>query len=340
MERFGRLGLARIVLVGVSFGVLAVILTVYFARGFIPGDAIVYLAAGERLNAGRLLYALSPGDRMVGVNPPFWTAPLLSPPFIGVIFRPLALLPANLGAYVWWFGTMGAIAVTLFVLARGAPVLTSIGVLLLAIPLAYEIGVGNINALLLAGSVAIWYTGTRGHGRIAGVIAALMVMLKIWPIALVWWLVVQRRWDAVRAGLVTATVLAAVSLFGAGIESHLTYLQVVRDTTSVGTSVLSAAGIARFVGVPSEIAVYLPWAVFIGGCALAWLLRARPALSFGFGVAAMTLGSSVVNINSYALLVAVLAPAAFPVRDRPVETSRAVSGDQCDISFVGTDLVT
>lgn len=336
MERTGRLRLAPIVLVGVSFGLLAVILIVYFERGFIPGDAIVYLAAGERLNAGHLLYALSPGDRMLDVKPPFWTVPLLSPPLIGVLFRPLALLPPDLGAYVWWLATISAIAASLLVLTRGAPILTSIAVLLLGVPLAYEIGVGNINAFLLAGSVAIWYSASRGHERIAGVIAAFMVMLKIWPIALVWWLIVQRRWDAVRAGLVTAVALAAVSLFGAGIESHLAYLEVVRDTTSAGTSVLSVAGMARFVGIPSEIAAYLPWVVFFGGCAMAWRLRARPGLSFACGVVAMTLGSSVVNINSFAMLLAALAPAAFPVRDRSAGSSTvadAIPGDD------GPDLV-
>ncbi|HZL33477.1 MAG TPA: hypothetical protein VFC81_05770 [Verrucomicrobiae bacterium] len=65
------------------------------------------------------------------------------------------------------------------------------------------------------------------------------------------------------------------------------------------------------------IAVFLPWVVFVGGCALAWLLRARPALSYLCAVVAMTLGSSVVNINTYALLLAGLAPAAWPAaRDR------------------------
>jgi hypothetical protein len=47
----------------------------------------VYLAAGERLNAGHQLYALMPGNRPVDIHPPFWTVPLLSPPPIAVLFR-------------------------------------------------------------------------------------------------------------------------------------------------------------------------------------------------------------------------------------------------------------
>ena len=312
MDAAARQRLLSVALVAIAFGLLAVTLAVYFTRGFIPGDALVYLGAGERLNAGHQLYALSPGDRYVGANPPYWTVPTLSPPFMGVLFRPLALLPPDLGAYVWWVGTIGAIALTLVLLVRRAPIRTSVAVILLGIPLTYEIGVGNVNAFILAGAVGIWWASTRGHEWTAGVIAAFLVLVKLWPIALAWWLVTQRRWDAAKAGIVAGVVLVGISVLGAGLDAHLTYLQVIRDTTSIGTSVLSVAGIARYAGVPGSIAAVLPWVVFAGGCALAWVFRDRPAVSYACAIVAMTLGSSVVNINSYALLLATLAPAAWP----------------------------
>src|SRR3954468_15126551 len=66
------------------------------AIGFSPAtpgsDAWNYLAAGERLNAAHPLYALSPGDRAIQLLPPYWTVPLLAPPPITVLWRPLALL--------------------------------------------------------------------------------------------------------------------------------------------------------------------------------------------------------------------------------------------------------
>ena len=327
----------RISLIAVAFGLLALLVIIYFDRGFIPGDAIVYLAAGERLNAGHLLYALSPGDRIIAIKPPYWTVPTLSPPFMGVLFRPLALLPPDLGAYVWWVGTISTIVATLAILVRRIPILTSLAVLVLGVPIAYEIGVGNVNAFILAGSILVWFTATRGHGQIAGALAALLVMVKIWPIALVWWLVVQRRTDALRAGLATGVVLVVISVLGAGIAAHFTYLQVIRDTASQGTSDLSVAGLARAVGVPGAIAAYLPWVVFLGGSGLAWLFRARPGTSFAFAIVAMVQGSSVVNINSYALLLAALAPAAWPVLGRASvtygsETSPVVDGQR----FVST----
>src|SRR5258708_7149291 len=56
-------------------------------------DATTYLAGGERLNAGHDLYKLAPGDRPVLIDTQFFTSPLVSPPLIGVVWRPLAAIP-------------------------------------------------------------------------------------------------------------------------------------------------------------------------------------------------------------------------------------------------------
>src|SRR6266540_1619642 len=199
-------------LVALALGLLAVFLMIYFRRGFIPGDAMVYLAAGERLNAGHPLYAISAGDRPVGLQPPHWTVPLLSPPFIAVLLRPVALLPPDVGAYVWWAAAVAAIG---------------------AVPLAYQIAVGNVNAFLLLGSVLVWrWTGERREAP-AGALTALLVMLKISPVVLAWWLVTQQRWTAVRAGIAAGLILGALSLLGAGLDAHIRFLEITRDTATV-----------------------------------------------------------------------------------------------------------
>ena len=64
MDRLQRV--LRIGMPAIALGMVVAIQRIYFNRGLIPGDSFTYLAAGERLNAGHLLYALSPGDRPVG----------------------------------------------------------------------------------------------------------------------------------------------------------------------------------------------------------------------------------------------------------------------------------
>ncbi len=303
----------RLLIPAVAIGLVVAIQSVYYVRGFIPGDAFTYLAAGERLNDGHLLYALSPGDRPVDLHPPFWTVPLLSPPPIAVLFRPLALLPNDLGPYVWWAVSTAGVVGTALVMMRRRPILIGLAVLLLSIPLVYEIGVGNLNALLVAGIVGTWYLLVRGRDAAAGALIAAMTVLKLTPVVLAWWLITQRRWSAVRAFLVTGAALGVVSLIGAGIPAHFEYLGIVRQTSTTGTSDLSLAGMARFVGVDPSIANLLPTIALVGGIVLVWVFRERPALAYATGVLTMLFGSPVININWFTLLLAALAPIVWPV---------------------------
>lgn len=305
----------RLLIPALALGVVVTIQVVYFNRGFIPGDAFTYLAAGERLNDGHLLYALSPGDRPVDLKPPYWTVPLLSPPPIAVLFRPLALIPNDLGPYVWWAVCIASLVVTILVMMRRRPILIGLAVLVLSIPIVYDIGVGNLNSLLVGGIVGTWYLLTRRQDIAAGVVIAGMTALKLTPVVLAWWLITQRRWTAVRAFVVGGLAIAAVSVLGAGLSTHLEYLGIVRQTSATGTSDLSLAGIARFVGVDSGIASLLPGIALVAGFVVIWLLRDRPGPAYSAAVITMLLGSPVVNINWFTVLLAGLAPVVWPMPD-------------------------
>jgi hypothetical protein len=305
---------AKILSLGLAFGILATIQYVYFQRGIVPGDAFTYLAAGERLNDGHALYALLPGDRPVDLHPPFWTVPLLSPPSMGVVMRPFAALPGDVGAYAWWSVCLVALGATLIALLRAKPITTSAAVIVLSVPIAYELGVGNLNAIVLAMLVAGWYFAARGRDALTGVLFAVATALKVTPGIMLWWLVTQRRWTGVRAFLLAGLAFAGLSVLGAGLSAHLEYVGIVRETSSAGSSDLSAAGIARFFGVPGEVATVLPIALLAAGFATIWALRERPGLAYAVSVITLLAGSPVVNVNWFTLLLAILAPIAWPIR--------------------------
>jgi len=240
---------------------------------------------------------------------------------MAVLFRPLALLPGDAGAYVWWAIQLVALATALLLLIRQRPGLTAAAMLVLIFPLSYEIGVGNVNSLLLLGAILAWRSFALGSDRAAGVLAGAMTIVKLTPATLVWWLLVERRWGAVRASFVAAVVVGLVSLVGAGIGAHLRYVQILFDG-SVSPSPLSLGGMAMFLGAPVSLARLLsPLAVVLGLAAM-WLLRDRPSHSFGAAIVTMLAGSPAVSINWYVLLLAILAPAAWPIGSRP-ETAAA-----------------
>jgi hypothetical protein len=313
----------RLAVPAVALGMVVAIQRIYFNRGLIPGDSFTYLAAGERLNAGHLLYALSPGDRPVGFEPPFFTVPLLSPPPIAVLFRPLAAMPNEIGVYVWWIATILVLAAVILWMLRERPILVGLGVLLLSIPIVYQIGVGNLNGLIVAGIVVGWYLLTRRKDLAAGVVFALMTAFKVTPGIFLWWLMTQRRWDAFKAFVVTGLVVLAVSVLGAGVQAHLEYLGIARQTAAAGTTYLSLAGAARYLGVPAEIANLLPTAAIVLGVAAVWLLRARPGAAYVAAIVTLIAGSPVVQITWFTILLGVLAPIVWPMPS----DARVVAGD-------------
>jgi hypothetical protein len=321
MDRAQRI--LRLVVPAIALGMVVAIQRIYFNRGLIPGDSFTYLAAGERLNAGHLLYALSPGDRPVGFEPPFFTVPLLSPPPIAVLFRPLAAMPNEIGVYVWWIATILVLAAVILWMLRERPILVGLGVLLLSIPIVYQIGVGNLNGLIVAGLVVGWYLLTRRKDIAAGAVFALMTAFKVTPGIFLWWLITQRRWDAFKAFVVTGLVVLAVSVLGAGVQAHLEYLGIARQTAAAGTTYLSLAGAARYIGVPAEIANLLPTSAIVLGVALVWLLRARPGAAYVAAIVTLIAGSPVVQITWFTILLGVLAPIVWPMPN----DARVVAGD-------------
>ena len=113
----------------------------------VSGDPWNYLAAGERLNAGHPLYELSPGDREVILQPPYWSVPLLAPPPIAVAWRPLALLGQP--AMVLWgvVSLVGVVGTIIYLLSIGRVLVVAI----LIASLTMTAVAGNFSALLLPG---------------------------------------------------------------------------------------------------------------------------------------------------------------------------------------------
>jgi len=298
--------------VSLAVGFLLAVGVLYFERGLVPGDALTYLAAGERLNLGHPLYALSPGDRPVELKPPYWSVPLLSPPLVAVIWRPLAALPNEWGLPVWWVVTGGSIVTSIALLLRRRPRLTSAALLALDIPLIYEIGVANLNGLLMAGTLGAWLLLRQRRDLAAGGLIGLMVAAKLFPAILGWWLLTQRRWQGVAGAIAAGVAALLVGILGAGLDAHLDYLSIARSTATIGASDLSLAGLARAVGFPSSIAALVPAATLVLGCLGILVLRRRPAWAYALGVVTAVLGSPVVNINWYAYLLMALVPFAWP----------------------------
>ena len=279
---------------GAGIGITLAVFVVYaqLTASHFLGDAYVYLGAGERLNVGHQLYSLSPGDRPIPIQPPFWTAPLVSPPLIAVLWRPLAALPNEAGVIVWWISSLLALGGSILYIVRRHPLGAGLALVALSVPVAMEAGLGNVNAFLLAGTIAVWHWRDRPW---VGVILGVMIAVKLWPVVLAVWLVFAGTRRSLGVLIATLAVCAIVSLVGAGWENHVAYL-------SVGQNVHpSAFSLTWLLGIP-----WLWLASVVIGTVLVVVTRDRPAWSFRIAVVTMVLGSPVANPNTYAQLLASL----------------------------------
>jgi hypothetical protein len=297
-----------------AFTVLAVVLVTVWWFGqrvwnpaAIGQDTWNYLAAGERLNAGHSIYALVVGDRPILFDPGS-TVPIVSPPLIAVLWRPLALLPASLAMWAWWAASAAAmLATTLWIVLKGRW-----QVVLMVFVLTTVIGEcavsGNLNSFLAPAMAFSWWSLQVGRPRVSGFLTALGAVLKIGPAALLLWLAVRREGQAIVAFAFGAAALAVISLLGAGLQQNLDFLSVARTSTDGALWGASVQGVlSQFKASQAVIELSIP-AVWIIGAGLIWTLRHHPAGAFAVAVTLTIWGTPVVHLTAVALLLAVAAP--------------------------------
>ena len=290
-------------------------------------DASNYYAAGQRLNDGHQLYALQAGDRRIGnggTSPNRWSYPLLSPPPIAVLWRPLAMIPGDLSMYLWWWaGILASIAFVAWLIPRSSTSLQLLA-LLLAPSMATTLWSGNLNALLIPLSAVLWWAGSRGKSNLAGFIVGVSTLLKLMPGMYLWWLILLGDRRGVRSVVVTVAAGLMLSVLGAGLAAHFQYLDVAAQANSVGLSGLSPVSIARTMGIGPPFAQWAPYAIAAVCAAEAWLMRLRPEWCFAACTVGVALGTPDLRIETLAWLLVAMVPFAAKRRHSPAGATRAV----------------
>jgi hypothetical protein len=284
-------------------GVAVAVMTFPFDPARFNGDAWNYLAAGERLNAGHRLYELVAGDRQVLIVPPYWTVPLLAPPPIAVAWRPLAIL-GEPSMWLWGVASLAAVLAVVAVIATRRSELALAMLAVSALPVALTALSGNVNALILPAVVAAWVW--RDHPWRVGPIIAVTAAIKLTPILLLLWPATSGRARVVLTTAVALTAIGALSLVGAGFDAHLAWLE------NVSGSAPSPLALATLTGLPELAVVAL---LAMGVLAVSRLGDER--LTFAAAVVATALASPAMYFQSLALLLAAVAPWAFPPAAKP-----------------------
>jgi hypothetical protein len=276
-------------------------------------DPSNYYAAAQRLNDGHPLYRLSPGDLDVPMAPPYATTPLVSPPPVAVLWRPLELLPRDVAIRGWWAAMIAALVITLAWLVSLRSAALTLGMLLLVTELAITGLSANINAVLIGLLCLVWLAYRAERPADVGILVAVAVAAKVLPIVLVVWLIAGRRWADLRWCVAAGVAMAIGSLVGAGLQNHLDWLSVARTTSGASVAPWSLPGIASRLGLPDgAVSLVMPITLVVGSVAIL-LLRRRPGAGFAVAVVTMVLANPAIHDGSFALLLPALMPLARPM---------------------------
>ena len=301
-----------------AIGIVCLVVVTWFWVGHAtpqtPGDTHNYILAGLRLNAGHPLYAYGPGDEHIRVfdagSPDY---PLYSPPLIGVLFRPIVLLPAN-GLYIWWVAMCAMELLAVAMLLRRAPLLAGLALIPLSVPVAVAMEVANADCLVLIGMLVAWRMLVAGHDDRAALLIAFLASLKLTPVFFVWWLLVTGRRRAAGMAVACGAVLALVAMLGSEPLVMVKFYQVMTANLNVPTiSSIGPVGLAKVAGLPDVVVAWLPRVILVLGVAAMWLTRRRPGLSFAIGAWLMWLASPIASLHTPALILVALAPVAWPL---------------------------
>lgn len=295
----------------------------------IGSDPSNYFAAALRLNVGHNLYGpLLPGDLLVPGYPAKYAAPLLSPPLVAVLWRVPAALLGDASMVLFWLGSIALVVLfTVWFALRGRPVeLLTIALILAAgLPITLLVGLeypyagynsplsfaalsGNINAYLLALLVVVWWGASARHDRLSGIAAALATALKLGPVVLLWWFVVQHRWKSVAAFVAGLVAFGLVGLLFAGPSANLDYARLAVGGAVHPQDFAFAVMLRTVFHVRLATASLITWVVLAAGMVAMFALRRRPRASFAVAIAATIFSSPIVLAGNLALLLAIAAP--------------------------------
>jgi hypothetical protein len=237
-------------------------------------DLGIYLKAGEHFAAGAPVYLTQP---MAAPPTDLTNYPFVYPPPTLPAFAMLATLPRPLVEATWLVGSVAAALGGLRLLGSS----WRWAVAALAWPPFFQgIYVGNVSVLLFALFAAAPWLG-------AGLLLA--TILKPHSAVAGLWLVRERRFRALGAGIAAVAVLGFATLPFVGLGTWRDWLEGLRYYAESG-ALLPTRLIAL------GLTAYVPWVVAIGGSvavvAWAWLGRGRDGLA-RFGVATVVASPSV-----------------------------------------------
>jgi len=238
----------------------------------------------------------------------------LYPPAFAVTLIPLTWVSNDLAVRIWLFVIQAAVLASLLIIYRviGSPrraeMLAVVAVLTTFFPLANTVFAGTMNSLLLLLLTGAWACWLRRWDVMTGTLVGVAAIFKLFPLALLPYLVWRRHWKLVAALSLTGLGGLAVGLVVTSLDHNIYYFRDMLPHLAAGTGYRENQSLAGFTaricqpsmadagGSAGWCGRLLDWPLIL--VLLAIVLRAtsraaRSGLEFALAVSALPLISSV-----------------------------------------------
>jgi alpha-1,2-mannosyltransferase len=180
--------------------------------------------------------------------------PFIYPPFAALVMRPLTHFSPQVAILLWrcLSGFLVLVSVFLIVATFASGEMRPSFVMAVAgafafFPFVQTIGLGQINALILA----CWAVGIYQASRMRPVCSALFfaigTLLKLSPVLALGVFVIRRQWKWVISYTLWLAILIGLSVWVCGWRSHVTYIRQVLPSLSCGAPIIENKSLAGLI---------------------------------------------------------------------------------------------
>ncbi len=155
-------------------------------------------------------------------------SPYYYPPLTAQLIAPLTFLPAKFVLGIWYFLSVMAIVIAVYLLTGGKQFPVYLIIAFGFLPVENTLYAGQVEAFLLLALSFSYYALSKNNYIGAGFGIALGIMLKIIPVALLVYFIWRRQIKAAAAVLIFLAILFAISLPFAGWQGWLDFFHVAR----------------------------------------------------------------------------------------------------------------
>ncbi len=214
-----------------------------------------------------------------------------------------ALLPLSISALVFLLLSLGAMALSLWLL--DVRDLRCYALALVSLTMIQGIVMGTVTPFLMLALAVAWRF--RDQARWVAAVAAVAVGTKLFLAPLVIWLAATRRWRTAALAAIASMATLVVCWFVIGIDSLRNYPALLSELTKVeGHSGLSTYALMAKIGLPDERARLVTFALVLLLAVAAWVIADRQdgdRRAFSLAVVACLVISPIVWLSYYGLLI-------------------------------------